>query len=116
MTGKEISEELDKLNKDITVIFNSMIILESELARDEISKTLSVLGNEVKKKNNTEYEEIGKLELICPKDWDGGLIKYGNQKFRIKACELDSPIKHRKSEAEKEMDKPMSKWNYYDSL
>jgi hypothetical protein len=90
MTAKEISEELDKLNKDINTISSIVMNLESGLARDEWGKVLAVLGNEVKKKNDTEYEEIGKLELICPKDWDGGLIKYGDQKYRVKSCGCDN--------------------------
>ena len=116
MTGKEISEEIDKLNKDINTIFNVMINLESQIARDEWNKVLVFLGTELKKKNETDYCEVGELELNCSKEFDKEIIKFGEQNYRIKACKLDSPIKHRRSDAEKEMSKPISKRNYYDSL
>ena len=63
MTGKEISEEIDKLNKDINTIFNVMVNLESQIARDEWNKVLVFLGTELKKKKNTDYCEVGELEI-----------------------------------------------------
>ena len=95
MTGKEISEEIDKLNKDINTIFNVMVNLESQIARDEWNKVLVFLGTELKKKKNTDYCEVGELEINCPKEWDKGIVKFGNQKYRIKACSLGDEMREK---------------------